>query len=51
MILEIIKAIGILAGIIFVFLLIGGLCFQADLKDIEKTDPQFRKHLKDKYNI
>lgn len=48
---EIIKAIGILASIIFTFLLIGGLCFQEDLKEMEKTDPKFRKHLKDKYDI
>ena len=45
--------VGILIGIIvlFGFMYAMGLAFQTDLKDMEKTHPKFRKHLKNKYDL
>ena len=37
--------------IIFGFMLIMGLLFQHDLKQMEKTHLKYRKYLKDTYNI
>jgi hypothetical protein len=44
---------GILIGIIILFwvMYVMGCVFQKDLKDMEKTHPKFRKHLKDKYEL
>ncbi len=28
-----------------------GKAFESDLKDLDKTNPRYRKHLKDKYDI
>ena len=28
-----------------------GLAFQSDLKDLEKTNPKYRKYLKEKFDI
>ena len=42
--------------LIMVFIILGimsifGIAFQYDLKELEKTNPKYRKWLKDKYNI
>lgn len=41
----------IIIAVLFIFMCIMGLCFESDLKDLEKTNPKYRKHLKDKYDI
>ena len=33
------------------FMWIMGKCFESDLEDLEKTNPRYRKFLKDKYDI
>ena len=33
------------------FMIVFGLIFQHDLKEIEKHNPEYRKFLKDKYDI
>lgn len=33
------------------FMWVMGKCFQSDLKDLRKSNPSYRKWLKDKYNI
>lgn len=44
-------------GLLILFLFIFGLMwvlgkvFQSDLKELEKTNPKYRKWLKDKYDI
>jgi hypothetical protein len=38
-------------GGLFLFMLLMGTLFQNDLDDMEKTNPEYRKHLKDKYNL
>jgi hypothetical protein len=45
--------IGLVVYIVFLFgfMWIMGKCFESDLKDLEKTNPKYRKFLKDKYNI
>jgi hypothetical protein len=43
----VIIAICIILGIMFIF----GLAFESDLKDLEKSNPNYRKFLKDKYDI
>jgi hypothetical protein len=45
--------IEILIGIcvLFGFMYVMGYAFQKDLKDMQKTHPKFRKHLKDKYDF
>lgn len=35
--------------ILFGFMYVMGWAFQYDLKEMEKTHPKYRKHLKDKY--
>ncbi len=37
--------------VLFGFMYVMGCAFQNDLKDMEKTHPKFRKHLKDKYDL
>jgi predicted small metal-binding protein len=44
---EILIGIGILFGLMYVM----GCAFQKDLKDMEKTHPKFRKHLKDNHDL
>lgn len=41
----------VLIIVIFGFMYIMGRCFESDLKDLEKTNPKYRKYLKDKYDI
>ena len=38
-------------GGLFLFMLLMGTLFQHDLNEMEKTNPKYRKHLKDKYNL
>ena len=33
------------------FMWVMGKCFESDLKDLEKTNPKYRKWLKDNYDI
>ena len=44
---EILIGISVLFGFIYVM----GYAFKKDLKDMEKTHPKFRKHLKDRYDL
>ena len=44
---EILIGICVLIGFMYVM----GYAFQKDLKDMEKTHPKFRKHLKDRYDL
>jgi|LauGreDrversion4_2_1035121.scaffolds.fasta_scaffold863631_1 hypothetical protein len=37
--------------VILGFMWLMGKCFESDLKELEKTNPKYRKFLKDKYNI
>jgi hypothetical protein len=37
--------------VFFGFMCVMGYAFQKDLKEMEKTHPEFRKHLKDKYDL
>jgi uncharacterized protein YneF (UPF0154 family) len=37
--------------VILGFMWVMGKCFESDLKDLEKTNPKYRKWLKDKYDI
>lgn len=37
--------------VIFAIMWILGKAFEADLKDLEKTNPKYRKFLKDKYGM
>jgi hypothetical protein len=41
----------LLIAIVIIMHLLFGLCFQHDLKEIEKHNPEYRKFLKDKYDI
>lgn len=43
--------LSVLVIVIFGFMYLSGKCFEADLKDLEKSNPKYRKHLKDNYNI
>jgi len=38
-------------SIIFLIMFVLGKAFQSDLNDLEKTNPKYRKHLKDKFDI
>jgi hypothetical protein len=43
--------ISVLLFIILGYMWVMGKCFESDLKELEKTNPKYRKFLKDKYNI
>ena len=45
--------IGILITVFVIvgFMWVMGKCYQHDLKEMEKTDPKYRKWLKDNYDI
>lgn len=45
--LELLIGLGIIITIMWIF----GKAFESDLKDLEKTNPKYRKFLKDKYDI
>ena len=38
-------------SVLIVFMYVMGWAFQKDLKDMNKTHPKFRKHLKDKHDL
>lgn len=44
---EILIGISIVVGLMYLM----GYALQKDLKNMEKTHPKFRKHLKDKFNL
>jgi hypothetical protein len=44
---EILVGLVVLIG----FMWLMGSAFQTDLKDMKKTHPKFRKHLKDRYDL
>ena len=48
---RLIMEILIILGVLIVFISLMGGAFQTDLKDMEKTHPKFRKHLKDRYDL
>lgn len=43
--------ISVLIIVVFGFMYVMGKCFESDLKDLEKTNPKYRKYLKDKFDI
>ena len=43
--------LSVLIIVIFGFMWVMGKCFESDLKDLEKTNPKYRKYLKDKFDI
>lgn len=45
------KEILIGLGILFGFMYVMGWAFQYDLKEMERTHPKYRKHLKDKHKL
>jgi Na+-transporting methylmalonyl-CoA/oxaloacetate decarboxylase gamma subunit len=48
---ENITGVFILLLIVLIFMWIMGKAFESDLRDLEKTNPKYRKFLKDKYDI
>lgn len=49
--LENLIGLSILATVLFVFMWALGKAWESDLEDLEKSNPKFRKFLKDKYKI
>jgi hypothetical protein len=43
--------VSVLIIVVFGFMYVMGKCFESDLKDLEKTNPKYRKYLKDKFDI
>ena len=50
-IMENLIGISVTLLVILGFMWLMGKCFESDLKDLEKTNPKYRKWLKDKYDI
>jgi hypothetical protein len=41
----------VLIIVVFGFIYFAGRCIKIDLEELEKTNPRYRKYLKDKYKL